>query len=43
MKFLQSPLAKTVLTIVATVIVWRLVSPYLAKLPVVGPYLSLNA
>jgi hypothetical protein len=39
-KFLTSPLAKTVLTIVGVIIVLKIVSPYTAKIPVVGKYLA---
>ena len=42
MKFLSSPLAKTVLTIVAVVLVWNILSPYLVKIPVIGPYLEFS-
>jgi hypothetical protein len=36
MKFLQTPLAKTVITFVVLTIALNLARPYLAKLPVVG-------
>jgi hypothetical protein len=40
MKILSSPLAKTVLTIVAVIVVLRMTSKWTSKIPVVGQYLA---
>ena len=39
MKWLQSPIVKTVLTIVAVIVALNILRPYTQKIPVVGQYI----
>ena len=38
--FLKNPIVQGIVTVVAVIVVWRLVSNMLQKIPVVGPYLA---
>jgi len=42
MSFFSKPIVKTVLVIVAVIVVLKFANPYTAKIPVIGQYLQLN-